>query len=67
MPTMEITMKYVKNQMEYDLVVREHRFVKVASRPSYGRARTIGDRLVGIQKQKDIRLNRRIAEIICMG
>jgi hypothetical protein len=55
------TMEDVKNHMEFELVVTEKRFVKVASHPSYKRAHIISDRLVGIQRQKDIKLNRPIA------
>ena len=51
----------VKNHMNFELVVTEKRFQKCVAHPAYRHAHIISDRLVGVQREKLIKLNKPIA------
>jgi hypothetical protein len=55
------TMEDVKNHMDFEPVVTEKRLQRLVAHPGYRRAHIISDRLVGIQREKLIKLNKPIA------
>ena len=47
--------------MDFELIVTEKRLQKLVAHPGYRRAHIISDRLVGVQREKLIKLNKPIA------